>query len=897
MTARRAVRRRGHRRRRRRTERGGGPGAGAPVGAGGRRGQPRNAPADGVHNYLGREGTPPGELLAIGRAEVAGYGGEVVTGVVTAARREDDGASAWRSTTAARCRRAAAARGHRPGRRAARPARAWPSAGAATSCTARTATAGRSATRPIGILATGPIAVHQALLFRQLSDDVTFFLHTGPELPDEEAEQLAARGVPVVRRRGRRAGGAGDRLTGVRLARARWSPRAAVVVAPRFTARADVLASLGLEATGDGDGRHTSSAAPSPPTRPGPPPCPGCGWRATSPTCRRRWSSPPPPACGPARRSTPTSSWRTPACAVARARGAWRMSAVDRESYDELYRSAPAVWSGRPNRQLVVEAADLRPAPRWTPAAARVATPCGSPSGAGGSQPWTSRPSRWSAPPRRPGPRARGPDRVAARGPGRRTPPAGRFDLVTAHYLHATWSDRPGMFRRLAPRSRRAAPCSWSATSSATTGATVSTTRTTPACSTPRRTSRRCSTRRSGATSSPRPGTATRRPSRGRRTTRRTPCSWRDAGQERGSGRAGRRVSHPAPVQSTSAPAPHARAALASLRDGGGDGGVMSTVEAKRQTQGEPAGRLRRRGRHQRSPALADPRVARLGRRPVPDRGLRDRAVAGRPLAGRDHRAEPRLPGPRSPVADRGRRRRHHGHRAGGGDPHGAGLPVRLRRLRRLAGGVPRPAVGGLVGSIIGIVANLVTMVRQSPPADRSAVPHTGQVRGSPRSASAAATASSRRASSTSRRCTSTPRRVSRRSAARSRGRAAPRAWGRDRRVEKAAALQFGDVLASGPMSFQPGGSNGRGGHGHRHPVPPAHPGQDRQLPPVQLLGQPERAADQFRVHVGGAGRPRPAGSPGAGRGARRRTAAPRSRSPPAPARPRAGAPVRPAKN
>ena len=33
-------------------------------------GEPRNAPADHVHNYLGREGTPPRELLAIGRREV-----------------------------------------------------------------------------------------------------------------------------------------------------------------------------------------------------------------------------------------------------------------------------------------------------------------------------------------------------------------------------------------------------------------------------------------------------------------------------------------------------------------------------------------------------------------------------------------------------------------------------------------------------------------------------------------------------------------------------------------------------------------------------------------------------------------------------------------------------------
>ena len=54
-------------------------------------GRPRNAPAAHVHNYLGREGTPPGELLAIGREEVAGYGGEVVSGEVVHAERLDGG--------------------------------------------------------------------------------------------------------------------------------------------------------------------------------------------------------------------------------------------------------------------------------------------------------------------------------------------------------------------------------------------------------------------------------------------------------------------------------------------------------------------------------------------------------------------------------------------------------------------------------------------------------------------------------------------------------------------------------------------------------------------------------------------------------------------------------------
>ena len=43
-------------------------------------GDPRNAPAGHVHNYLGREGTPPAELLEIGRAEVAAYGVEVRPG-------------------------------------------------------------------------------------------------------------------------------------------------------------------------------------------------------------------------------------------------------------------------------------------------------------------------------------------------------------------------------------------------------------------------------------------------------------------------------------------------------------------------------------------------------------------------------------------------------------------------------------------------------------------------------------------------------------------------------------------------------------------------------------------------------------------------------------------------
>src|SRR4029079_16053711 len=39
-------------------------------------GAPRNAPASHMHGFLSRDGMPPADLLALGRQEVHGYGGE-----------------------------------------------------------------------------------------------------------------------------------------------------------------------------------------------------------------------------------------------------------------------------------------------------------------------------------------------------------------------------------------------------------------------------------------------------------------------------------------------------------------------------------------------------------------------------------------------------------------------------------------------------------------------------------------------------------------------------------------------------------------------------------------------------------------------------------------------------
>ncbi|MBD3548833.1 NAD(P)/FAD-dependent oxidoreductase [Streptomyces sp. JV180] len=211
-------------------------------------GEPRNAPASHVHNYLGRESTPPGELLAIGRNEAAGYGAEIVAGRVASAERlpgaEDAGfrvvTEDGRSVEARRLLVTTGLVDELP-----------PVPGLAERW-------GREvlhcpychghevADRPIGVLATGPLAVHQALMWRQWSDDVTLFLHTGPEPSAEEYEELAARDVAVVD--GEVAGleVADDRFAGVRLASGRVVPREALVVQARFTARSAVLESLGL---------------------------------------------------------------------------------------------------------------------------------------------------------------------------------------------------------------------------------------------------------------------------------------------------------------------------------------------------------------------------------------------------------------------------------------------------------------------------------------------------------------------------------------------------------------------------------------------------------------------------------------------------------------------------
>ncbi|MGX1851714.1 NAD(P)/FAD-dependent oxidoreductase [Streptomyces sp. NPDC055299] len=227
--------------------------------------EPRNAPADGVHNYLGCEGMPPSELLATGRAEVAGYGGTVVAGRVVSARPLADvggdrggfGVTLSDGTQMV-ARRLLVTTGlvdELPD--IAGLAQRW--GREVLHCPYCHGWEVRD--QAIAVLATGPNGVDQALMFRQWSKGVALFLHTASEPTDEQWERLAARGIAVVEGEVVGVEVVDDRLTGLRLRSGQVVACQAVAVAPRFTARSDVLTSLGLKAVVRLSGDHILGSA------------------------------------------------------------------------------------------------------------------------------------------------------------------------------------------------------------------------------------------------------------------------------------------------------------------------------------------------------------------------------------------------------------------------------------------------------------------------------------------------------------------------------------------------------------------------------------------------------------------------------------------------------------
>ena len=151
-------------------------------------GRPRNAPAAHMQGFLGSDGLPPSQLLAAGRAEVTGYGGQLIAGTATAITPGPGSAAPARQYfdvtledgRSLRARRVLVTTGLRddipdiPGVR-----ERW----------------GRDLLhcpychghevrdQPLGVLGGTPEAVAHAHLIRQWSPDVVFFAHGTPLTP------------------------------------------------------------------------------------------------------------------------------------------------------------------------------------------------------------------------------------------------------------------------------------------------------------------------------------------------------------------------------------------------------------------------------------------------------------------------------------------------------------------------------------------------------------------------------------------------------------------------------------------------------------------------------------------------------------------------------------------
>jgi thioredoxin reductase/SAM-dependent methyltransferase len=212
-------------------------------------GTPRNAPAQHMHGYLGHEAVPPSELAAIGREEVRGYGGEILDGRVTSVERRDDGTFRLGLTG-----------GHSLVAR-----RVLAATGIADELPVIDGLAERWGSEVIHCpfchgyevrdqrvvqIVTHPMGLHPTALLRHLTGRLTVVLHDADGVDEATVQALAAADVVVVRDKvARVTDGRDGAPVAVELASGGMLDADALLVGPRFRARADVLAGTGLVAT------------------------------------------------------------------------------------------------------------------------------------------------------------------------------------------------------------------------------------------------------------------------------------------------------------------------------------------------------------------------------------------------------------------------------------------------------------------------------------------------------------------------------------------------------------------------------------------------------------------------------------------------------------------------
>lgn len=157
---------------------------------------PRNAPAEHMHGYLGREGASPAELRAVGREEVRSYGGEVLSGRVLAVHANESGfrleLSGGHALIARRVLVATGLRDELPAVDGLRER--W--GREVIHCPFCHGWEVRD--QRIVQIVTSPMGLHPTPLMRHLTDRLTVVLHDGPGADAEKAEALRESGVTVI---------------------------------------------------------------------------------------------------------------------------------------------------------------------------------------------------------------------------------------------------------------------------------------------------------------------------------------------------------------------------------------------------------------------------------------------------------------------------------------------------------------------------------------------------------------------------------------------------------------------------------------------------------------------------------------------------------------------------
>ena len=219
-------------------------------------GTPRNAPAGAAYGFITRDGTAPEQLVALARRDLEPYGVEFVDASAEGARQIPQG---WSVGTAdggsIQGRHVVLATGLRdvlpdvPGAR-----EAW--GHGLLQCPYCHGWEVRD--QALGVLGSSPTSIHQALLVRQWSDDVTFFPHTLGSLSEDDERRLRSRGVRIAEGRvqgfafGPESADAPRPVSGLRLTDGSLVQCSAVFCEPGADAGLPLIDALGCDMREDG---------------------------------------------------------------------------------------------------------------------------------------------------------------------------------------------------------------------------------------------------------------------------------------------------------------------------------------------------------------------------------------------------------------------------------------------------------------------------------------------------------------------------------------------------------------------------------------------------------------------------------------------------------------------